>query len=225
MFQTDSTSIDSQPESVAPEEQPADGSPSAKDAPAAGIDIQRELNQIEDIILDSPRIPLTRRTLIDEEPLLDRLDAIRLNLPAAFQEAEALLRRKDEIVLQAQQYAKEIVEAAERQATDILDEMGLVRQAKIESDRLRAQVQQECDAAREQTIAEIEQLHARAREDLEQARARAINEARAIEAGADEYADRVLRNIEQQLTDMTRVIRNGRQQLQSASAARHQGPE
>jgi hypothetical protein len=35
-----------------------------------------------------------------------------------------------------------------------------------------------------------------------------------IQNGADDYADAVLTSIEQQLTEMLRVIRNGRQQLQ-----------
>ena len=34
-----------------------------------GVDIQRELNRLEEIILDSPRIPFVGRTLIDEEQL------------------------------------------------------------------------------------------------------------------------------------------------------------
>jgi cell division septum initiation protein DivIVA len=34
-----------------------------------------------------------------------------------------------------------------------------------------------------------------------------------IQNGADEYADRVLGNIEHQLSEMLHIVRNGRQQL------------
>ena len=44
-------------------------------------------------------------------------------------------------------------------------------------------------------------------------RARAIAECDEIQNGADDYADHVLDSIEQQLTNMLQVIRNGRQQL------------
>lgn len=184
------------------------------------VDIQHELNKIEEMILDSPRVPLTGRTLIDEEPILDVLDLVRLSLPTAFQAAEDILRQKDEILRQAEQYGRDVVEAAEKQAISILDEMGLVRQAKAEADRIREQIKADCDAAQERTMAEIERMHQQAKHDVEELKMRALADARSIEAGADEYAERVLKLIEQQLGDMMRVVHNGRQQLQQDASYR-----
>lgn len=171
------------------------------------------------MILDSPRIPLTRRTLIDEEQVLDQLDLVRLNMPAAYLEAEEIIRRKEEILASAERYAQEIIASAEQEAVQILDEMGLVRQAKLESEQIRLQVQQECELAQDQTIAEIERLRRSAQQEIEEMRRNAVAEARDIHNGADEYADRVLFNIEQQLGDMMRVIQNGRSALQQESIA------
>lgn len=184
------------------------------------IDIQHELNKIEEMILDSPRVPLTGRTLIDEEPVLDILDLVRINLPSAFQAAEDVLRQKDEILRQAEQYGRDVVDAAEKQAVSILDEMGLVRQAKAEADRIREQIKADCDAAQERTMAEIERMRHHAKQEAEELKMRALNDARSIEAGADEYAERVLKLIEQQLGDMMRVVHNGRQQLQQDASYR-----
>ncbi|MBD2460202.1 DivIVA domain-containing protein [Oscillatoria sp. FACHB-1407] len=183
-----------------------------------GVDIARELNKLEEMILDSPRIPLSRRTLVDEEQFLDQLDLIRINLPPAFQEAVEIVRQKEEILLEAEQYAQEIIETAERRAAQILDETNLVRQAELEVNQIRQQMKQECEAAQEQTMAEIERMRRQAQQDLEEIRRRAIAEAEEIQAGADAYADSVLRDMEQQLAEMLRVIRNGRQQLQLESA-------
>ncbi|NEO66806.1 MAG: DivIVA domain-containing protein, partial [Moorea sp. SIO4G2] len=47
----------------------------------------------------------------------------------------------------------------------------------------------------------------------EQMRQMTLAECEEIQNGADAYADGVLYNIEQHLSDMLRVIRNGRQQL------------
>jgi hypothetical protein len=41
-----------------------------------------------------------------------------------------------------------------------------------------------------------------------------------IQNGADDYADHVLGSIEQQLNEMMRVIRNGRQQVQGNNPTR-----
>lgn len=182
---------------------------------AGGVDIQRELNRLEEIVLDSPRIPLTRRTVIDEEVLLDQLELIQLNLPEAFHEAQEIVRQREEILLQAQQYAHELMEGAEHQATQIVDESQILRHAELEAMQLRQRTQQECEAVREQAIAEIERLRLQAQQELDEMRRQAIVECEEIQNGADEYADRVLQEMEKQLSDMMRVIRNGRQQLQA----------
>ncbi len=205
MLRQNSANIEPEVNGQNVEGEPTSGSP--------GVDIQRELNRLEEIILDSPRIPFVGRTLIDEEQLLDQLDIVRLNLPVAFQEVEMIVRHKDEILQEAELYAEEIIENAEQRASQILNEMGLVQQAKVEADQLRNQVQLDCEAIQQATIAEIEQIRYQAQQELEEMRARAIAECDEIQNGADDYADHVLDSIEQQLTDMLKVIRNGRQQL------------
>ena len=181
---------------------------------ARGVDIQRELNRIEEIIFDSWHIPLTRRTVVDEEVLLAQLDLVRENLPIAFEEAEKIVRQREEILLQAEEYAQEIMEAAERRADQILDEMGIIQQAEHEANQIRKRVQQECEAIQEQTMTEIERMRLQAQQELEQMRQIVLAECEDIQNGADDYADAVLENIEQQLNEMLRVIRNGRHQLQ-----------
>lgn len=179
-----------------------------------GIDIQQELNRIEEILFESFHIPFTQRTLVDEEALLAQLDLIRESLPNAFEEAEKIVRQRDEILLAAEEYAQEIMETAERRADQLLDEMGIIQQAELEASQIRQLVQTECETIQEQTLAEIERMRLQAQQELEQMRQLALVECEDIQNGADDYADAVLINIEQQLSDMLRVIRNGRQQLQ-----------
>jgi cell division septum initiation protein DivIVA len=189
-----------------PNELPPNGS--------GGIDIQRELNRLEEILFESFHIPLTRRTVVNEELLLAQLDLVRENLPTAFEDAEKIVRQREEILLQAEEYAQEVMEAAERRADQILDEMGIIQQAEYEANQIRKQVQQECEAIQEQTRIEIERMRLQAQQELEQMRQMALEECEDIQNGADDYADAVLTSIEQQLTEMLRVIHNGRQQLQ-----------
>ena len=178
-----------------------------------GVDIQQELDRLEDMVLTSPHIPLTRRTLVDEEQLLNQLDLIRLHLPVVFQEAKALVEQRQEIVFQAEQQAESIIQAAQAKAAQILNEMDIVRQAEVESQQILQQAQQECIAMQEQNLTEIDQMRRQAKQQLEEMRLRAIAEAEEIQQGADIYADNVLQNIEQQLVGMLRIIHNGRQQL------------
>ncbi len=179
------------------------------------MDIQQELNRVEEMVLASPNIPLTRRTLVDEERLLDQLDVVRVNLPVVFKEAEAIVKQKKEIILQAQLEAEQIVETAKIRATRILNETEILRQAHQEATLLQNQVQQECELALEQNQIDIEQARLQLAQELEQMRNKAVSEAQEIQQGADAYADTALENIEQQLHDMLQVIQNGRKQLRS----------
>lgn len=185
------------------------------------VDIQRELNRLEELILDSTRIPLTRWTLIDEEQFLEQLDLVRLSLPAAFREAQEIVEQREEILLETEQYARSIIEAAEQRAAQIKDELGIIQQAEMEARQIWQQVQQECEAAREQTLQEIEQMRRQAQQELSEVQRRTLMECESLEQGADEYADRVLSSIEQQLNEMMRIIRNGRNQLQREHPPSH----
>ncbi len=181
---------------------------------SGGINIQQELNRLEEMVLASPHVPLTRRTLVDEEQLLDQLDLVRVHLPSVFQEAQAIVQQKKEIILQAEQHAERIIQAAQVRAAQILNEMDIIQLAELEANQIRQQVQQEYEAAQSQNQDEIEQIRSQAQQELAEMRLAALAEAEEIQQGADEYADHVLKNIEQQLNDMLRIIYNGRQQLQ-----------
>jgi hypothetical protein len=184
------------------------------DATAMGsLDIQQELDRLEELIVSSFHIPLTRRAVVDEDKLFEQLDYIRLSLPEAFQEAAAIIQQKEEILLQAEEYGQQVVDAAQAKRAQILDESDIIQQAEQEAAQLRRQVQQECDAMLQETLEEIDRKRRACQQELEEMRHQAIAEAEAIEQGADDYADNVLENIEQQLQDMLKIIRNGRQQL------------
>lgn len=190
-----------------------DGSASLDGTADNVVDIQQELNALEEMILDSPRIPLTGKTLVDEEELLDQLDAIRINLPTALQQAQEILKQKQEILAEAEDYARQIAAMAEQRAAEILDELGIVKQAEAEAQQMRQQVRQECEALQQRTVAEVEQVQQQARQELEEIRKQAMEEQRQIHREADTYADQVLGEIEHKLSDMLRVARNGRQQI------------
>jgi F0F1-type ATP synthase membrane subunit b/b' len=184
------------------------------------FDPQQELDLLEEIILESFRVPLVRWTLIDEDKLLNQLDLVRMNLPDAFEKAVALLKKKQEILAEAEEYAQRIIQSAQQRAAQILDETGIIQHAHAEAHQIRQQVQQDCDAIQRQTLSEIEQMRYKAQQELQQMYQQTQAECAQIQDGADEYADRVLGNIEQQLGEMLSIVRNGRQQLTTNPVSR-----
>ncbi|EDX87004.1 hypothetical protein S7335_4711 [Synechococcus sp. PCC 7335] len=180
--------------------------------------IQQELDRIEEIVLESPRVPLSGKTIVSEDELLDQLDVVRVNLPAAIQESVQIVQQREGILLDADQVAREIITSAEKQAADILNDMAIVRQAELHASQLREQTERECAALKDKTLNEIEQLQTQARKEWEETRARTLSEAKTIQEDADTYADQVLANMERQFMEMLHILRNGRQQIQGGQS-------
>ena len=189
-----------------------------KDSAPERFNIQQELDRIEEIVLESPRVPGFGKTMVSEDELLDQLDVVRVNLPAAVQESVQIVQQREEILVEAEQYAQEIVAAAEKQAASILNEMSIIRQAEAQAAQLRSTTEQECEALRSQTLGEIEQLQSQARQEWEETRTRTVTAAKTIQEDADTYADQVLENMERQFMEMLHVLRNGRQKIQGGQS-------
>ncbi len=189
-----------------------------KDPASGRFNLQQELDRIEEIVLESPRVPLSGKTVVSEDELLDQLDVVRVNLPAAVQESVQIVQQREEILMEAEQYAQEIITSAEKQAAAILSEMSIIRQAEANAAQLRSQTEQDCEALRSQTLSEIEQLQNQARQEWEETRNRTVTEAKTIQEDADTYADQVLENMERQFMEMLHVLRNGRQKIQGGQS-------
>ncbi len=186
----------------------------------ADFDIQQELSRLQEVIYESFHIPVSRWTIIDEDKVLEQLEFIGTKIPEAIRKALQVLEQKQEILANAEAYAQRIIQQAQEEAAEILDESGIIQQAQHEANQIRQQVQSECEAIQAQTMAEIEQQRQMANGEVEQIYRKSVSEAQQIQEGADEYADAVLTRLEQELSEMLGVVRNGRQQLYNHSAQR-----
>jgi F0F1-type ATP synthase membrane subunit b/b' len=186
------------------------------------FDIIQELERLQEIIItESSQIPLTPWRVINENKLLDQIEIVSDSLPASIQKAQALLEKKEDIILQAQDYAQQIIESAQKRAAQILDESGIIQYAEQQANQIRQQVQQECEALQTSTIAEIEQMRRTANQELQQIRQQTLAECDAIQQGADDYVDATLNDLEQRLGEMLSVVHNGRQQINRKSSPSH----
>ncbi len=186
----------------------------------ADFDIQQELARLQEIIYESFHIPVSRWTIIDEDKVLEQLEFTGTKIPEAIRQALRVLEQEQEILANAEAYAQRIIQQAQQEAAEILDESGIIQQAQHEANQIRQQVQSECEALQAQTMAEIEQQRQVANGEMQQLYQKSVAEAQQIQEGADEYADAVLTRLEQELGEMLGVVRNGRQQLYDHSAQR-----
>ena len=122
------------------------------------------------------------------------IDSIYGSIPDEMTEARRILRRKEELQMEAQQKAEKIIADAQIEANRILSESELMRQ-----------VQKEAEIIKEQVIAECEEIKRRALEDAENYRNQAHDDAMRVKDGADAYAEQVLTG----LTDNIAKVQQG----------------
>lgn len=94
------------------------------------------LNELEELVENSPKIPLTRRVLIDEDRLLDYLDRMRASLPEEVRQAKWLLQEREKVLMDSKKEALRIMEEARKELDKRADESEIVRQAKAVADEV-----------------------------------------------------------------------------------------
>ena len=184
-----------------------------------GLELQQQLQRLEEIIvLDGLKMPLTRRTVVDEEQLLSQLLAVERSIPDTIRAADNILQSKEEILTRANQYAEDLIQSAEQRAAQIADELTIIQQAEMEAQHLRKQVQTEIDTMRQRNISEVERVRRQTQQEIEAMRHNAHAECEHIQHEADRYAEQVLKELEDRLGHMMNVVHNGRSHLQNPAS-------
>lgn len=100
------------------------------------MEILNLLDEFENVIEDSSRIPMTGKVIIHEDALYNFLDRFRALLPEAVREAEWVLRERERVLGEAQREADTIVETAKSKLQRIAGESEIVKLAKLQSEEI-----------------------------------------------------------------------------------------
>ncbi|PKM89563.1 MAG: ATPase [Firmicutes bacterium HGW-Firmicutes-12] len=100
------------------------------------MDILRLIDEIENMIEECSRIPMTGKLIIHEDILYSFIDRLRALTPSAIHEAEWILREKERILNEASNEAETIVESAKLKLERIAGESEVVKLAKLQSDEI-----------------------------------------------------------------------------------------
>lgn len=166
------------------------------------------LGKLENIIVAKGiRLLPLPYAIVDVKKIEDILDRIRVSIPGEIQEAREILRRKDEILMDAQNKHDQMLIEAQENAKGMLNESELLKAVQAEAERIKAEVIEDCEGMR-----------SLAKKEIEQARINAANEAVQIREGADRYAEEVLINLDQDLTNLHEIVKNGQRHLAQLKA-------
>lgn len=169
------------------------------------------LERVNDL-LDSGFHFMPGHVMIKEKPMMELLDRIESTLPEDCNEAAMILKRRDEIIIEAQNRADRIIADAQNEASHILSENEIMRAVHIEGQKIREQVIQDC-----------ENIKRKAMEEADSVRVQAADEALKIKQGAENYAEQVLNNIDTDLTQLQQIVRNGQAYIEKMKEETYHG--
>lgn len=112
------------------------------------LEIISLLEEFENVVDESSRIPMTGKVIIHEDVVYNYLDRLRAMLPETVREAEWVLREKERIIRGAEGEAETIIETAKSKLQRIAGESEIVKLARNQSDEI---IENARDAAREIT--------------------------------------------------------------------------
>lgn len=100
------------------------------------MDILQLLDELENMVEESSRIPMTSKLIINEDILFNYLDKLRAMLPESIREAEWIIREKERILQDAEKEGKSIIESANSKLQKITDETEIVKLAKTQGEEI-----------------------------------------------------------------------------------------
>lgn len=100
------------------------------------MELLNALNELEEIIESSFKVPMTGRVLVDEDRLLDMLDRIRTTLPEEIRQAKWIIQEREKVLAETKKEASRIMEDVQKQMERRVDENEISRQAKANAEEI-----------------------------------------------------------------------------------------
>jgi F0F1-type ATP synthase membrane subunit b/b' len=132
------------------------------------VDILYLLDQLEEVLGGGSRVPLTSRTLVDEQEILDILDQIRVSIPDELKAARRLTQERDQVIADARAEAQRILQDADALAADRVNEHGLVRAAESRAGDIEDRALRQAETIRREADAYAQKVLEKLREQIGQ---------------------------------------------------------
>ena len=128
-------------------------------------DILELIERLEHLAEQSSRVPWGNKIMIDEEELLLLIDQLRMAMPQEIKQARRVVQDRQKIITDAQTEADKILSVARERAEYLMNEQGLVNEAKARSEELLRQSRehsrksmQEVDQYAHQMLTQLERV-------------------------------------------------------------------
>jgi vacuolar-type H+-ATPase subunit H len=103
------------------------------------MSVEQLLDEMDNLLLESGRVPLTNKRIVEEDDLARLLDELREAMPSELAEAQMLVKERERILEDAQREAQKIIEQAKVYIAKMTDENLITKQAEEQADQIITQ--------------------------------------------------------------------------------------
>lgn len=112
------------------------------------MDILQLIDRLEELFNEGKAIPFTHNVAVDEDRMLDIIDQMRIAIPEEVKKAQQLLSQRDRVMAQAQEEANRTLQLARDKADSIISKDNIVLEAQRRAEQIVAQARADADATR-----------------------------------------------------------------------------
>ncbi len=114
--------------------------------------VEEILDELDNLLLDSARVPFTNKRVVEEDEVAHLLDALRDTLPNDIVEAKRILAERQRILEEAQREAQSIVDQAKSYIAKMTDENIITKQAQDQAGEIINHARKEAKDLRHDAI-------------------------------------------------------------------------
>lgn len=181
--------------------------------PISEENVKSILELIEDLVLNSPKIPVLNKLIIDEDKLFSLLDELNKNLPAEMSESKVIVQNRDRIMSEAEQKSTEMISSAERKANEFLSTSESKSKELMSNAESKAKEVLSIAETKAKLLVSESEVIKKALIEVNNLKFEATKEIDNKNNEVYGYAENVLEKLENQLADAISVVKNGRESL------------
>lgn len=146
------------------------------------MDIQHLVDQLEEVLNESVRLPLSAYLLVNEDKIFNIIDQMRVSVPEEVRKANRISAEKERILAQAHEEAERIRELARQEAAELVKRENILLSAQQRADNILERARRDAEALHHDADAYVVEVLAKLEDDLLRSLAVVRNGMRKVQA-------------------------------------------
>lgn len=130
------------------------------------MDILHLIERLEQLLVDSRRIPMTASIIVDEDRIFNLIEQMRVSIPEEVRKAGRVIAERDRVLAQAKEEGDRIRDLAKAEAEELVKRDAIVQNAQQKANIIQEQALREAEVLREDSDVYVVNVLSKLEDDL-----------------------------------------------------------